>query len=344
MRRALVLVLVGIVGYGCGDDGDGGSDQAGGSAGTGAQSSGGAATGGSAGSGGAGASGGSAGASGGTGGATGGTGGATGGTGGGACFDAKRLWFDDFETGDYSRWTSQSYDKGFNGGLCHDNGFSTTQAVSPTHSHRSEITCAISQSHRGYGGLQFSGDSVVKAYTNTGTGIDAPHGVVNTYYSRLEVAYPFQNGKWFSFWTVNNDCGWKDQVITLGLEDTTNRLTPAHIKSTGGTVERPGLPQREVGANHHLHQLPHRRDGRLAGRREGVRRQVHPARQGHLPVALGRVRQQRQRRTGALRRRQQHLEVEPALDQLRRRAVLRRDAEGLQPAVTRAPNRANQRP
>ena len=243
MRRALVLVLVGLVGYGCGDDGDGGSDQAGGSAGTGAQSSGGAATGGSAGSGGAGASGGSAGASGGsagasggTGGATGGTGGATGGTGGAACFDAKRLWFDDFETGDYSRWTSQSYDKGFNGGLCHDNGFSTTQAVSPTHSHRSEITCAISQSHRGYGGLQFSGDSVVKAYTNTGTGIDAPHGVVNTYHSRLEVAYPFQNGKWFSFWTVNNDCGWKDQVITLGLEDTTNRLTPAHIKSTGGTV------------------------------------------------------------------------------------------------------------
>ena len=64
------------------------------------------------------------------------------------------------------------------------------------------------ESHRGYGGLQFDHDSLVPAYTNQGTGIDAPNGVVNTYWSWLEAPYEFENGKWFSFWTVNNDCGW----------------------------------------------------------------------------------------------------------------------------------------
>ncbi|MFO0572236.1 MAG: hypothetical protein U0263_41825 [Polyangiaceae bacterium] len=163
-------------------------------------------------------------------------GGGVAGTGGGTCFDAKRLWFEDFETGDYSRWTSQTYGKDWKNGLCHDNGFSTVQANSPTHSHRSEITCTDTESHRGYGGLQFSGDALVPAYTNQGSGIDAPFGVVNIYWSWLEAPYAFQNGKWFSFWTVNNDCGWADTVITLGLEDTSNKLTPAHIKNTGGTV------------------------------------------------------------------------------------------------------------
>lgn len=229
----------------------GGDDGAGGATGGAAGASGGAPSGGggtsaSGGGGGAGTGGASTGGASASGGA--GTGGASGAAGGdaGPCFDAKRLWFEDFETGDYSRWTSKTYDKGWNNGFCHDNGFSTVHAVSPTRSHRSEITCADTQSHRGYGGLQFSGDSVVPAYTNAGSGIDAPFGVVNTYHSWLEAPYAFQSGKWFSFWTVNNDCGWKDQVITLGLEDTSNKLTPAHIKNTGGTVtfapNAPGFP------------------------------------------------------------------------------------------------------
>ncbi|HEY8431061.1 MAG TPA: hypothetical protein VIL20_21930, partial [Sandaracinaceae bacterium] len=39
---------------------------------------------------------------------------------------------------------------------------------------------------------------------------------------------------------------WGEQVITLGLEDATRRLTPAHIANTGGRVTftpgAPGLP------------------------------------------------------------------------------------------------------
>ncbi|MBE7484398.1 MAG: hypothetical protein HS104_31065 [Polyangiaceae bacterium] len=242
--RGLVIVF----GLALGASACGGDDSSSGG-GTGGASGSGGAVGGS----GGGATGGTSGAGGGTGGASGsggagggsGTGGSAG-SGGAPCFDAKRLWFEDFETGDYSRWTSKTYDKNWNNGFCHDNGFSTAQANSPTHSHRSEITCADTQSHRGYGGLQFAGDSVVPAYTNQGSGIDAPNGVVNTYWSWLEAPYAFQNGKWFSFWTVNNDCGWKDNVITLGLEDTSNKLTPAHIKNTGGTVtfapNAPGFP------------------------------------------------------------------------------------------------------
>lgn len=153
----------------------------------------------------------------------------------GECFDARRLWFEDFEGGDYDRWTSNTYGADW-GGDCDYNELSMDQAVSGSWSNRSEITCAYSESHRGYGGLQFDGDDVVEAYTNTGTGIEAPHGVVNTYWSWLETPYVFESGRWFSFWTVNNSCDWSDRVITLGLENDTWVLTPAHIQNTGGTV------------------------------------------------------------------------------------------------------------
>lgn len=163
----------------------------------------------------------------------------------GECVEARLLWFEDFENGDYDRWTSNNYGADW-GGPCDYNELSMDHAMSGSWSNRSEITCAIGESHRGYGGLQFDGDDVVEAYTNTGSGIDAEFGVVNTYWSWLEVPYPFENGRWFSFFTVNNACDWSDNVITLGLEDPSNRLTPAHIVNTGGSVQfvegAPGFP------------------------------------------------------------------------------------------------------
>jgi hypothetical protein len=250
MKTALGVwvLLAGLATVACG--GDDAADGSGGGGGSGNASSGGsgnASSGGSgnASSGGSGnaSSGGNAGSGGGSAGSGGGTGGSSGAP---SCFKAIKLWSEDFETGDYSRWTSNTYGNDWKNGLCHANGFSTDHAVSPSHSHRSEITCADTESHRGYGGVQFDGDNVVPAYTNTGTGIVAPYGVVNTYSSWLEAPYAFQNGKWFSFWTANNDCGWADDVITLGLEDTSNKLTPAHILNTGGTVNfvanPPGFP------------------------------------------------------------------------------------------------------
>jgi hypothetical protein len=156
----------------------------------------------------------------------------------GDCIAATLLWSEDWETGDYSRWTSMTYDAEWNGGVCHDNGFSTEDSVSPGNSHRSEVTCESGMDvHRGYGGLQFDGDAVVPAYTNQGEGIDAPFGVVNTFWSRVDVPYAFENGRWLSFWTVNDACDYSSNVLTLGLENVENVLTPAHVINNGGTVE-----------------------------------------------------------------------------------------------------------
>jgi hypothetical protein len=165
------------------------------------------------------------------------------------CVHATRLWFEDFETGDYARWTGDSYGGDW-GNHCQSNGFSSERARSGSYSHRSEITCSYTEEdsvHRGYGGLQFSGDAVLPAYTNSGTGIDAPHGLVNTYWSYLETSTTFEDGTWFSFWTVNSACDWSDPVMTLGLEDPSNRLAAAHYwHGSGGTRTftdgAPGFP------------------------------------------------------------------------------------------------------
>jgi hypothetical protein len=158
------------------------------------------------------------------------------------CVRAKLLWSEDFETGNYMRWTSNTYDGNW-GNQCQSNGFSTLHAVSGTRSHRSEVVCTHTESHRGYGGLQFAGDDVVSAYTNTGTGTDAPFGIINTFYNWIDTPTVFQSGKWFSNWTVNSDCGWADEVMTIGLEDPSNRLAAAHYQAGGGTrVFLPGAP------------------------------------------------------------------------------------------------------
>jgi hypothetical protein len=163
----------------------------------------------------------------------------------GPCVEATELWSEDWETGDYSRWTSMTYDPDWGNG-CQSNGLSTVEAHSPTRSHRSEITCAYPDEgnvHRGYGGLQFDGDNVVPAYTNTGQGIDAPGGVVNTFHAWLESPTVFENGTWFSYWTVNSSCNWTDEVLTLGLEDPSDRLAAAHYQAGGGTrTFEPGAP------------------------------------------------------------------------------------------------------
>jgi hypothetical protein len=235
-ETGLVFVAMIACGLGCGNGHPAGSPDAGASGGVagsgGVMSTGGATV--LAGAGGAAAVGGATGA-----------GGATAVADASGCFRARRLWFEDFETGDYSRWTSKTYDSNW-GNDCQSNALSTLQATSPTHSNRSEIVCAYTAEgnvHRGYGGLQFSGDAVVPAYTNAGTGTDAPYGLVNTFHSWLETTSVFQNGKWFSFWTVNSDCGWADEVLTLGLEDPSNRLAAAHYQPGGGTrTFLPGAP------------------------------------------------------------------------------------------------------
>lgn len=172
---------------------------------------------------------------------TGGSGGVSGmgGTGGGGCFDATRLWFDDFELGNYSRWTGQSYGNDW-GDQCQNNAISSDTAVSPTHSNRSEIVCpSSSDTHRGYGGVQFDGDTPLANFTNVGTGIDAPFGIVNTVWVNLTSPTAFENGTWVSLITAHADCDWgapNDNVIGVGLEGADRLLAAAHYQwGAGGT-------------------------------------------------------------------------------------------------------------
>ena len=163
----------------------------------------------------------------------------------GDCFDATRLWFEDFETGDYRRWTSKTYNADW-GNDCQDNQLSTETAHSASHSQRSEITCAYTSEgnvQRGYGGLQFSGDAVVPAYTNKGVGLDAPHGVVTTMWMRLDSPTVFQDGKWVNFWTSAAECDWSGNVLTLGLEDSSDKLAAAHYDTRKYVQGAPSLPR-----------------------------------------------------------------------------------------------------
>jgi hypothetical protein len=83
--------------------------------------------------------------------------------------------------------------------------------------------------------VQFNGDQPLPAYTGQGQGIDAPNGVVNTFHVWLETTATFTGGKWFSFWTVNGSCDYSEDVLTLGLEDPSNRLAAAHYQPGGGS-------------------------------------------------------------------------------------------------------------
>ena len=76
-----------------------------------------------------------------------GGGGSGGTTGSAGCSDAKQLWFDDFETGDYRRWTGKTYKDDW-GNNCQNTAISTESAHSPTHSQRSEIVCAYGRRRR----------------------------------------------------------------------------------------------------------------------------------------------------------------------------------------------------
>lgn len=167
----------------------------------------------------------------------------------GSCLQARLLWSDDFETGNFSRWTNAQY--GFDTSNCNESMISNANAHSGRWSARAEVTCVKTggDSHRPYGGIQFAGDRPLARYTNTGVGISAPNGVVTTQWGWLDVPYNFGNGRWFSHWTINNACDYSDAVMTLGVSDARGTIETAHVTSTGGTVRyapnAPTMPLRQ---------------------------------------------------------------------------------------------------
>lgn len=159
------------------------------------------------------------------------------------CLSAAPLWCEDWELGNYSRWTG-----GYAGSsACEQRGFSTLQSNTPAQSHRSAVTCATAQSHRGYGGLRFQGDAIVPSFTIPSSGgISAPHGVIVTFWSWYSVPYTFSPTKWLSLMTVTPDCSnnWAD-VITLNLDDSTMRIKPVHVSSVTYAPGAPAMPEEQ---------------------------------------------------------------------------------------------------
>ncbi len=157
------------------------------------------------------------------------------------CLEGTEIWCEDWELGNYSRWTG-GYSSS---GTCRSSGFVTNRFVTPTRSHRSRVTCAASSSHRGYGGLRFQGDNVVPSFhVASSGGIDAPHGVVVTFWVWLEVPYTFSPTRWLSLLTVTHDCSnnW-DQVVTVNLDDSSMRLKPVHVSSVQYAPNAPSFPR-----------------------------------------------------------------------------------------------------
>jgi len=165
------------------------------------------------------------------------------------CVRATEMWSDGFETGDYSNWTGRGYGDPW-GDSCQNNAITTVHPHTGRYAQRNEIVCASSDPggvHRGYGGLQFSGDTVLPGHTNTGTGLSAPNGIVTTFYTWLEAGYAFGDGKWISLFTVNPTCGYTERVITLGLDNRDGIMRAAHYWPEGTQTIAPGAPAFPMG-------------------------------------------------------------------------------------------------
>jgi hypothetical protein len=153
------------------------------------------------------------------------------------------LWCDDFSLGNYSRWTG-GYEEPTS---CEQSGFATDEYHSPGKSHRSAIVCQTAESHRGYGGLRFLGDVVLPSFSSPSPGgINAPHGVVITFWNWLDVPYTFDTTRWLSLMTVTHDCSnsWQ-QVVTLNIDDSSMRLKPVHVSSVSYAPGAPAMPLRQ---------------------------------------------------------------------------------------------------
>ncbi len=160
------------------------------------------------------------------------------------CIRASEMWTEDFERGDYARWTGGGYGDPWGDG-CQGNALSFQHPHGGAVSQRSEIVCASSSPdgvHRGYGGLQWSGDTRLPDYTNRGVGMDAPHGIVTTFWTWLESGYAFGDGRWVSLFTINPTCDYTQRVVTVGLDRSDWVVRAAHYWPEGALTLAPDAP------------------------------------------------------------------------------------------------------
>lgn len=167
----------------------------------------------------------------------------------GDCVRATEMWREDFEADGYARWTGGSYGEDW-GDACQSTARTAEHPYAGARAQRSEIVCASRSPdgvHRGYGGLQFAGDRVLSAYTNTGTGLEAPLGIVTTFHAWLEAGSRFGEGRWVSLFTINPSCDYTQRVITLGIDQPDGILRAAHYWPEGSMEIDPSAPSFPLG-------------------------------------------------------------------------------------------------
>ena len=208
-----------------------------------------------------------------------------------SCVRATKLWSDGFETGDHRQWTGRSYAEGW-GDACQSTSITTARRHSGRYAQRSEIvrpSSAPDGVHRGYGGLQFGGARVMPEYTNQGSGLDAPNGIVTTFWTWLDAPYAFRDGRWMSLFTINPSCDYTDRVVTLGLDQADGVLRAAHYwPEATQTIEpnAPAVPRREwvrvtVYMNLHTGDMHVWQNGRSVLHIEGIYRRLTTMCQWH---------------------------------------------------------------
>ena len=208
------------------------------------------------------------------------------------CVRATRLWSEGFETGDHRRWSSRSYSEDW-GDACQSTSITTARRHSGRYAQRSEIVCPSSSPegvHRGYGGLQMDARGrVLPQHTNQGQGLDAPNGIVTTFWTYLDVPYSFGDGRWMSLFTINPSCDYTDRVVTLGIDNADGIMRAAHYwPEATQTIDprAPAFPMRKwvrvtVYMNLHTGDMHVWQDGRSVLHVEGIYRRLTTMCQWH---------------------------------------------------------------
>jgi hypothetical protein len=156
------------------------------------------------------------------------------------CVGADLVFAEDFESGGPRAFTGMTYDDAWGDG-CQSTATRGGLAHGGSFAQRSEIVCASSEDvHRGYGGLQFEGDRVASAYTNTGVGLVAPSGVVSTHWVHLRAGAPFRDGRWLTVLSLEPSCDYTSRALTVGLDRADGLLHAAHFWPEGSERVEPG--------------------------------------------------------------------------------------------------------
>ncbi len=194
-----------------------------------------------------------------------------------AAADGTLLFYDDYELGDFSRWT---FDDNVGQDACQTTDVSDERVFEGEFALSSTLTCAPGSEAEHYAALQFAGDELLGEFDNSEEGIDAPNGVVISFDLWAELGFAATADQWVSFLLLSGSCDWTDPVLSVATPGAGEPLGISHGDEDGGTEydypDAPVAAQSEwsrvtVYVNYYEQVLTVWQDGVLASRAEFVR-------------------------------------------------------------------------